>query len=265
MNKALFNTGERINPEYANNIFQKLNYKKHIFAYSLVEQFVKNKDVAILEVGCGEGYGTAYLSEKGYKITAVDVNQKTIEHAKQKYPAISFKSISKNILPFPDNCFDAIISFQVIEHTDNLPLFLSEIKRVLKEGGVFLCTTPNRKQRLAKSQKPWNKYHIQEFSKKELRKKILPYFPKTIVYGIFGTKKIHKLEYANMYFLRKKKISELLNLYFYSFNLCRILKKIGLRNSDYVSIHNTYLEKNDLMISNKNINKSLDIFIVSKK
>jgi len=268
MKKEIFNTGERVSPDAMNNFAQLINFKKHFFAYSSVQQFIKHKEASILEVGFGEGYGTAFLGKEGFFVTAVDIDQNLCKYAKEKYNSmknISFITAQANILDFPNNSFDTVISFQVIEHTEDLTQFLSEIHRVLKKGGLFICTTPNRLLRLSKHQKPWNQYHVQEFKAIDLQKKMLSLFSDVAVYGVFGSKKMHKFHYANMYYLRKKNIGELFNPYFYSFTLCRIMKKIGLSNSNYVSYNNKQIEKEEFYLKNKKIDKSLDVFIVSKK
>ena len=64
-----------------------------------------------------------------------------------------------------DNSFDSIVSFQVIEHIQDDMLFLKEIHRVLKPGGIALLTTPNR--RMSLSRNPW---HIREYLSDELKK-----------------------------------------------------------------------------------------------
>ena len=64
-----------------------------------------------------------------------------------------------------ENTYDCIVSFQVIEHIQNDVLYLKELHRVLKPGGIALLTTPNRK--LSLSRNPW---HIREYLAAELRR-----------------------------------------------------------------------------------------------
>jgi ubiquinone/menaquinone biosynthesis C-methylase UbiE len=93
-----------------------------------------------LEVGCGAGYGSHYLSKSCKEIIGIDVEKEAIDHAQAKYTTAncSFKEYNGSNIPYDDNYFDFIVSFQVIEHVDNDAAFVNELKRVLKPGGAAL-------------------------------------------------------------------------------------------------------------------------------
>ncbi len=93
-----------------------------------------------------------------------------------------------NIPPFgglEDNAYDCVVSFQVIEHIQDDVLYLKEIHRVLKPGGVALLTTPNRK--LSLSRNPW---HIREYLAEELKNIALKIFSGVEMKGITGNEKV---------------------------------------------------------------------------
>ena len=71
---------------------------------------------------------------------------------------------SRKPLPFDDGAFDAVVSFQVIEHVPSVDAYLAEVARVLRPGGTFLCATPDRVTRLFARQRPWNRWHLEEFT-----------------------------------------------------------------------------------------------------
>jgi 2-polyprenyl-3-methyl-5-hydroxy-6-metoxy-1,4-benzoquinol methylase len=130
-------------------------------AYVVAKDYIKGD---VLEVGCGEGRGVSTLLENASTFTAVDKIADLIEGLQRKYP--SGKFISMNIPPLDglkDNTYDAVVSFQVIEHIKDDLLFLKEIHRVLKPGGIALITTPNRKMSLSRN--PW---HVREYLSGEL-------------------------------------------------------------------------------------------------
>lgn len=140
----------------------------------------------VLEVGCGEGRGVSALLEQATSFTAVDKITAVIDKLKVKFPSGRF--ISMNIPPLdglPDNAYDSVVSFQVIEHIQDDMLFLKEIHRVLKPGGVALLTTPNRKMSLTRN--PW---HIREYLPHELKTLAENFFSSVQIKGIAGNVKV---------------------------------------------------------------------------
>lgn len=75
-------TGERVNPDKYNNLEEYLIYLKHKFAYETINSKVKAKK--IIEIGCGEGYGTNLLS-KDNTVTGIDLDREAIQSARAKY------------------------------------------------------------------------------------------------------------------------------------------------------------------------------------
>jgi len=152
-------------------------------AYVVAKDYVRGD---VLEVGCGEGRGVGTLLEHARTFTAVDKIKEVIDSLAQKYP--SGKFISMNIPPLgglPDNSFDSIVSFQVIEHIEEDALFLKEIHRVLRPGGIALLTTPNRMMSLSRN--PW---HIREYLSDELLTLAKGIFGHVEIRGITGNEKV---------------------------------------------------------------------------
>jgi 2-polyprenyl-3-methyl-5-hydroxy-6-metoxy-1,4-benzoquinol methylase len=169
-------TSERITSD--NPIHQRL-FKAYVVAKDYIEGDV-------LEVGCGEGRGVEVLTRNARSFTAVDKIKPVIESLQKKHPEARF--ISMNIPPLnglPDNAYDVVVSFQVIEHIQNDALFLKEIQRVLKPGGTALLTTPNR--RLSLTRNPW---HIREYVPEELKELARKFFLYAEVKGISGNDKV---------------------------------------------------------------------------
>lgn len=190
----LIDQKEWMNPNNLNlnNKNDAIRYLTHKKAYE--EIYTKIKGLNILEIGCGAGYGSKYLSSNAKTITTVDLDHKSLDFAKANNFADNITYINANVLqglPFEENRFDFVNIFQVIEHIDidKTQSFLHEIKRVMKPGAYLFMTTPNRKTRLQTYQKPTNKYHTQEFSEKTLKKLIVSVFSSSSIKGLTTSKK----------------------------------------------------------------------------
>lgn len=154
-------------------------FQRSLLAYLEAAKIVKGD---LLELGTGEGYGIQYLGKKVDRYVAVDkyeseaVNVDGVEFIQMEIPPL---------VGLEDNTFDCVVSFQVIEHIQDDHAFVKEIQRVLKPGGVFICTTPNIKMSLTRN--PW---HIREYTVGGLRSLFEQYFSKVESKGVFGNKKV---------------------------------------------------------------------------
>ncbi|MBT1710435.1 methyltransferase domain-containing protein [Fulvivirgaceae bacterium PWU5] len=159
-------------------------------AYVVARDYIRGQ---VLEVGCGEGRGIDTLLPLAESFTAVDKIQPVIAGLQQRFPTGKFMAM--NIPPLSglaDNTYDSIVSFQVIEHIQEDALFLKEIHRVLKPGGIALLTTPNRSMSLSRN--PW---HIREYLPQELANLAKKFFPQVEMKGITGNKKVMEYHEEN--------------------------------------------------------------------
>lgn len=161
-------TGERhiLNGNF-NNKSELYLHLMHIATYEYAEKMADNKTV--LDYGCGSGYGTEMLSKNASKIIGVDISKDAVDFAKKNYSSsnLSFKTISE----LTDEKFDVITSFQVIEHVPNNSAYIKKLKKHLKPGGLLLISTPDKTHRLfSPFQKPWNIFHLKEYTSYSLEK-----------------------------------------------------------------------------------------------
>ncbi len=120
--------------------------------------------LACLELGCGIGNIAAFLQEQGVSMIASDISQTAIDHAQKAHPEIDFRQHSAESLPYEDQCFDLVMSFDVLEHLSDVEQHLCEVRRVLKPGGSYLLQTPNKLsnsvfETLKCRSMAWKKYH----------------------------------------------------------------------------------------------------------
>ncbi|PAM68734.1 SAM-dependent methyltransferase [Stenotrophomonas maltophilia] len=155
-------TGERFMPEVAGQIAFE-----HLHRYHFASRFCQGKRV--LDVACGEGYGSRILSNAASSVVGVDISAEAVAHAQGKYAcgSLEFVEASAASLPFPDDSFDVVVSFETIEHHDQHEEMLSEIRRVLRPGGLLVLSSPN-KQYYSIEPGYSNPYHVKELFREEL-------------------------------------------------------------------------------------------------
>lgn len=261
--------GERIIPEEFNSKEEYLLYLRHLFAYEFAKDKISENSF-VLEVGCGEGYGTNLLSQRSGKIIGLDVEKDTIAHSSGKYEAENclFRTYDGVKIPYEDNTFDTVISFQVIEHIQDDINYVSEIYRVLKRNGIFILTTPNRTNRLKPGQKPWNRFHIREYYPEELEKILSNKFYDVKIWGIRGNEEVERIEmvrikqHINIISLDPLNIRKLIPK-----PLKKILKRINHKEHSAKDDEN-FLNKYDLKnyyIIKSDVRESLDLLGICKK
>lgn len=106
----------------------------------------------ILELGCGTGHWSEFLSELGYIITATDISDAMLEVAKQKnLTNVSFQKADAEHLPFGNETFGTVVSITMLEFTANPDNVIREIYRILKPGGVFILGCLNKRSEPGKA------------------------------------------------------------------------------------------------------------------
>jgi ubiquinone/menaquinone biosynthesis C-methylase UbiE len=160
-------TGERLLPDRQRG---ELVHAQHLARYLFAARFGTGRRV--LDAACGEGYGTALLGAAGAtSVIGMDIDEPTINHASETYPAHSFEPGDVAQLPFPDDSFDMIVSFETLEHVQDAPAALAEFRRVLAGDGLLIASTPNAERYLVD-----NEFHEREFTQEEFDQLLAPHF-----------------------------------------------------------------------------------------
>ena len=167
------NAGERMYLEEGN---AQLSLE-HLHRYSLAAEYCKGKRV--LDAACGSGYGSKVLSRAARKTIGIDINKEVIDTNQEKLgnDKLCFKCASIENLPFDDNSFDVVVSFETIEHVqaEIQDKFLMEVKRVLTPTGMLIISTPDKKF-YTDYTGVRNPYHIKEFYRVEFEEKLSSFF-----------------------------------------------------------------------------------------
>lgn len=183
MNKhkqKLFNESiERLIPDESLLLNKKM-IRDHFSRYEFALPFIKNKKV--LDIACGVGYGSKMLADNGAKmVVGVDISHQAIGYAKNRYPHknVNFVKADVSHIPFKNNLFDVVVSFETIEHLKSAEEFVKEISRVLKKRGLLILSSPNGLYKHVFE----NPFHYNELELGELKKLINGYFTNIRLYG----------------------------------------------------------------------------------
>jgi SAM-dependent methyltransferase len=157
----------------------------------------------ILEIGCGIGTVVNELSRKGHDIIGIDISGEAIEYGRKKYGDIRLEVQAAEILPYEDESFNVVLSFDLFEHIAEIDKHISEVRRVLRPGGYYLFQTPNRYsniiyETLWTKSLQWRRYHPSLHSPGQLRRRLARhgfdiYFIKMNPINQFTEKKLQKL------------------------------------------------------------------------
>ena len=169
-------TGERYVPHLGGEI-----ELEHMNRYHFANGFVKDK--VVLDIACGEGYGSALFAKTAQKVYGIDIDSNTIKHAKAKYTQsnIAFLEGSCLNIKLPDNSVDVLVSFETLEHIEEHNQYITEIKRVLKPNGVLLLSTPNTDEYSKDDYK--NEFHLLELNEQEFKDLLQRNFEHTVFYS----------------------------------------------------------------------------------
>ena len=168
-------TAERVSRDVTDNfVFQRSK-----LAYVEAAKRVGGR---VLEIGTGTGYGIDIIAPNVEHFVTMD---KTRSEELGVIPAnVEFKEGVVPPLPFADESFDYVVSFQVIEHIKRDKEFVREVHRVLKRGGKFIVSTPNRPMSLTRN--PW---HVREYTAEQFSA-LLSSFAEVEALGVGGNERV---------------------------------------------------------------------------
>lgn len=157
---------------------------EHLHRYEEAAKLIHVPNAKIIDIACGSGFGSHYLAQLGYRVIGGDLSQDTVLDCARKYKTdnLEFKQIDGTQMPFENEFFDVVISFETIEHTTEFQKMLNEFKRVVKKDGIIIISTPNF---LINSPGGViiNKYHTQEWIYEDLLKLLKSSFSEVNLMG----------------------------------------------------------------------------------
>jgi 2-polyprenyl-3-methyl-5-hydroxy-6-metoxy-1,4-benzoquinol methylase len=152
-------TGERLIPALQR---EQLVYAEHLARYRFAAPLAAGRRV--LDVACGEGYGTALLAAAGAReAVGIDIDPAAVAHAAEHHAEASFQQGDIAALDVADASFDLVTCFETIEHVADAARTLDELRRVLAGDGLLVISSPNARESLVD-----NAFHVHELDPEEL-------------------------------------------------------------------------------------------------
>jgi ubiquinone/menaquinone biosynthesis C-methylase UbiE len=157
---------------------------EHFHRYIEALKWLPSNTSKVLDIACGTGFGSFFLAKSNHVVVGADISEEAIKQCVIDYslPSLTFIKADGTNLKYDNNHFDAIVSFETIEHTTAYTEMLNEFKRIVKEKGVVIISTPNI---LINSPNGviTNKYHTQEWTYEELEQLLTKVFSRVKIYG----------------------------------------------------------------------------------
>jgi SAM-dependent methyltransferase len=180
-------TGERTLPDIpAENYW----FQRHLAVYEWIGARAIGRRV--LDMACGEGYGSEVLSRSARSVIGVDANPEAHEHARLRYRRQNLCFERGLVETYGEaGAFDAVVFLQTIEHVHDPVAVLGHLRSLLAQGGIAYVSTPNV-LRLAppgapKSDNPW---HLREYRAGEFQALCGSSFGDVRLLGLFHARKL---------------------------------------------------------------------------
>ncbi|MGE5363149.1 MAG: class I SAM-dependent methyltransferase [Bacteroidota bacterium] len=136
---------------FANNVVNSRDPLSYLARWEDVYYFIKHyfekkgkNGCSILEIGSGLGYVTYALAKRGYDIKGMDISDVAVANARKKF---GDHYICRDLFEYvkdSDEKYDVIIMTELVEHVQDIPGFLNTVKKLLKDNGEIILTTPNK-------------------------------------------------------------------------------------------------------------------------
>jgi SAM-dependent methyltransferase len=194
-------TGERTLPDVPEENYW---YRRHLVVYEWIATRVRG--MRVIDMACGEGYGSDVLARAGASVVGVDANPEAHEHARRRYTHANLRFVRALLDGFHEPA-DAIVFLQTIEHVEQPGAVLEHMRSLLAADatagsgatghGVLFVSTPNvltlAPKGASRSGNPW---HVHEYRAEEFEQLCRAHFANVELYGLFHARKLRLHELA---------------------------------------------------------------------
>jgi 2-polyprenyl-3-methyl-5-hydroxy-6-metoxy-1,4-benzoquinol methylase len=184
-------TGERTLPDVPEENYW---FRRHLVVYEWVAARVAGQSV--IDMACGEGYGSDALAARASSVTGVDANPEAYEHARLRYRRANLH-FERALIDTFDEHADAIVFLQTIEHLREPDAALAHFRSLLDCDGALYVSTPNvltlAPAGAERSDNPW---HVREYRAQEFAELCRRTFASVELYGVHHARKLRAHELA---------------------------------------------------------------------
>ena len=179
-------TGERTLPDVPEENYW---FQRHLVVYGWIAARIGGRRV--VDLACGEGYGSAVLSRTAASVVGVDANPEAYEHARLKYTREPVLTFERNMIELWRGDVDCVVFLQTIEHVQDPDAVLDHVRSLIGPDGVAYVSTPNvltlAPEGAEKSGNPW---HVKEYRHEEYRELCERHFGSVELLGLFHARKL---------------------------------------------------------------------------
>jgi SAM-dependent methyltransferase len=184
-------TGERTLPDVPEENYW---FRRHLVVYDWIAARVGG--LRVIDMACGEGYGSAVLAERATSVVGVDANPQAHEHARRRYRRSNLRFERDLIETFSEPA-DAVVFLQTIEHLQEPGAALEHFSELVGPGGAVYLSTPNvltlAPKGAPRSDNPW---HVHEYRAAEFEDLCRERFSSVALFGLFHARKLRVHELA---------------------------------------------------------------------
>jgi SAM-dependent methyltransferase len=182
-------TGERTLPDVPEENYW---FQRHLVVYRWIAERVGGRRV--VDLACGEGYGSAELAGAAASVVGVDANPEAFEHARAKYRDVVFE---RNMIELWQGDVDCVVFLQTIEHVPDPDAVLEHVRELIGPDGVAYVSTPNVLTLAPKgAERSGNPWHVREYRPEEYRALCERHFARVDLLGLFHARKLRAHELA---------------------------------------------------------------------
>jgi SAM-dependent methyltransferase len=184
-------TGERTLPDVPEENYW---FRRHLAVYEWIASRVAG--VSVIDMACGEGYGSDVLAGAAESVVGVDANPEAHEHARLRYRRANLR-FARDLLSTFSEAADAVVFLQTIEHVQEPAAVLEHFRSLVGEAGTVFVSTPNvltlAPKGASRSGNPW---HVHEYRADEFERLCRASFASVEMYGLFHARKLRAHELA---------------------------------------------------------------------